>query len=80
MFIQMITLYLCNNNKQIEIMDYLKITNVYVDGIDTNDYPDFCDAFIASAEYDGVDMTEEQLDEINEHYDFVYECVVSQIF
>ena len=80
MFIQMITLYLCNNNKQIEIMDYLKITNVYVDGIDTNDYPDFCDAFIASAEYDGVDMTEEQLDEINEHYDFVYECVVNQIF
>ena len=80
MFIRMITLYLCNNNKQIEIMDYLKITNVYVDGIDTNDYPDFCDAFIASAEYDGVDMTEEQLDEINEHYDFVYECVVSQIF
>ena len=80
MFIQMITLYLCNNNKQIEIMDYLKITNVYVDGIDTNDYPDFCDAFKASAEYDGVDMTEEQLDEINEHYDFVYECVVSQIF
>jgi len=61
-------------------MDYLKITNVYVDGIDTNDYPDFCDAFIASAEYDGVDMTEEQLDEINEHYDFVYECVVNQIF
>lgn len=61
-------------------MDYLKITNVYVDGIDTNDYPDFSDAFIASAEYDGEDMTDEQLDEINEHYDFVYECVVNQIF
>ena len=61
-------------------MDYLKITNVYVDGIDTNDYPDFCDAFIASAEYDGVDMTDEQLDEINEHYDFVHECVMNQVF
>ncbi len=61
-------------------MNYLKITNVYVDGIDTSDYPDFCDAFIASAEYDGEDMTDEQLDEINEHYDFVYECVMNQIF
>lgn len=61
-------------------MDYLKITNVYVDGIDMGDYPDFCDAFIASAEYDGEDMTDEQLDEINEHYDFVYECVMNQIF
>ena len=61
-------------------MDYLKITNVEVEGIDLNDYPDFCDAFIASAEYDGVDMTEEQLDEINDCYDFVHECVMQQIF
>lgn len=61
-------------------MDYLKITNVEVDGIDTRDYPDFVDAFISYAEYDGVEMTDEQLDEINEHYDFVYECVMNQIF
>ena len=61
-------------------MDYLKITNVEVEGIDLNDYPDFSDAFIASAEYDGVDMTEEQLDEINDCYDFVHECVMHQIF
>ena len=61
-------------------MDYLKITNVEVDGIDLNDYPDFSDAFIASAEYDGEDMTDEQLDEINECYDFVHEAVMNQIF
>ena len=26
-------------------IDFSKITNVEVDGIDTKDYPDFCDAF-----------------------------------
>lgn len=61
-------------------MDYLKITNVEVEGIDTKDYPDFVDAFISYAEYDGVEMTDEQLDEINECYDFVYECVQNHLF
>ena len=61
-------------------MDYLKITNVELDGIDLNDYPDFVDAFITSAEYYGEDMTDEQLDEINQCYDFVHECVMNQIF
>ena len=56
-------------------IDYNKITNIEVDGIDTKDYPDFCDAFISSADYDGVEMTDEQLDEINEDRDFVYESV-----
>ena len=26
-------------------MDYKKIDNIEVDGIDTKDYPDFCDAY-----------------------------------
>lgn len=54
-------------------MDYTKIHNVDVDGIDTNDYPDFCDAFIAFAFYDGKVMTEDQLDELNNDSEFVYE-------
>jgi len=61
-------------------MDYSKITNVEVDGIDTRDYPDFCDAFISAADYDGEPMTSEQLDELNEDYDFVYDEVIKQIF
>tara|TARA_R100000951_G_scaffold114965_1_gene121559 strand:+ start:3707 stop:3892 length:186 start_codon:yes stop_codon:yes gene_type:complete len=61
-------------------MDYKKIENIEVDGIDTKDYPDFCDAFIASADYDGKEMTEEQLDELNEDSQFVYECVQNHLF
>ena len=61
-------------------MDYKKIQNIEVDGIDTTDYPDFCDAFISSAEYDGVEMTDEQLDALNEDGDFVYECVQNHLF
>jgi hypothetical protein len=61
-------------------MDYKLIDNIEVEGIDTKDYPDFCDAFISSADYDGVEMTDEQLDELNEDSDFVYECVQDHLF
>ena len=61
-------------------MNYKLIDNIKVDGIDTKDYPDFCDSFIASADYDGKEMTEEQLDELNEDSDFVYECVHNHMF
>ena len=55
-----------------EVMDYKKVDNIEIDGIDTKDYPDFCDAYISSADYDGVPMTDEQLDELNEDGDYVY--------
>ena len=61
-------------------MNYKLVDNIEVDGIDTKDYPDFCDAFIASADYDGKLMTDEQLEEINEDRSFVYECVLNHLF
>ena len=62
-------------------IDFKLVTNVSVDGIDTSDYPDFFDAFIESAEYNGKDMSEEMLDEINsDHLDFVSECVYDSLF
>ena len=61
-------------------MNYDLIDNIEVDGIDTNDYPDFCDAFIASADYNGVEMTEEQLEALNEDYSFVHDCVYTHLF
>lgn len=56
------------------------ISNVQVEGIDTRDYPDFCDAYIVSADYDGEPMTDEQIDELNQDYQFVYESVWNAIF
>ncbi len=61
-------------------MEYKHITNVEVDGIDTKDYPDFCDAFISYAEYKGKEMTEEELEVLNYDSDFIHEQVFKKLF
>jgi hypothetical protein len=61
-------------------LDYSKIDNIEVDGIDMNDYPDFCDAYILGADYDGVPMTEEQIELLNEDYDFVRQAIDDYLF
>jgi hypothetical protein len=61
-------------------MELSKVSNIEFDGIDHSDYPDFCDAFIISADYDGVEMTDEQLEELNDDRDFVYEQLMSYLF
>jgi|TARA_R100000027_G_scaffold30644_1_gene22396 hypothetical protein len=48
-------------------IDYNKITNVEIEDIFRFDYPDFCDAFIASADYDGKPMSEDMIDYLNEN-------------
>lgn len=54
--------------------DLSKISNVVIADIDPKDYPDFCDAYIESADYDGKEMTEEELDEFEFQYpDFAQE-------
>tara|TARA_R110000824_G_scaffold328791_1_gene515632 strand:- start:6 stop:191 length:186 start_codon:yes stop_codon:yes gene_type:complete len=60
-------------------MDYKKIDNIEIDDIDTKDYPDFCNAFIVSADYDGVPMNDQQLDKINEDGDFKLECIINKL-
>ena len=61
-------------------MDIKKITNIVIEGIDFTDAHDFCDAFISSADYKGVPMTEKQLDLINENSDFVYDATLNYIY
>lgn len=46
-----------------------KLTNIVIEGADRNDYPDFSDAYIASADdADGRPLTEDELDKLNEEY------------
>jgi len=67
-------------NKINNFIDYDLIEDVAVEGIDYNDYPDFCDAFIASATYNGKPMSDEMLDTLNEDYEFVYESVEDYLY
>jgi hypothetical protein len=61
------------HNKFKIIMDYSKITNIAFDGIDHSDFPEFCDAYIVSAEIEGEQLNSDQIDELNEDREFVYE-------
>jgi len=58
-------------------MNYKLITNVVIEDIFKWDMPDFCDAFISSADYNGKPMTEFQLDELSD--DFVHDEVLKSI-
>lgn len=60
-------------------MDYIKIDKIQFDGIDQSDYPDFCDAQIISADYDGLEMNIEQLDELNDDRQYVHDKVISHL-
>jgi hypothetical protein len=61
-----------------EKLNYSLISNIEFKGINHRDYPDYCDAYIVSAEYDGKEMTQEQIEMIDG--DFVYEKLIEQIF
>jgi len=60
-------------------LDYNKISNVFVGGIDMEDFPDFCDAYIESADYGNREMTDEELEILNEDGSFISEHAHSQI-
>lgn len=60
-------------------LDTSKITGAVVVNIHHWDSPDFVDAFIESAEYEGRALTEDELDELNENRDFVHSCVMNTL-
>lgn len=63
-------------------MDYSNITNIEFDGIDYDDCPDFVDAFIVSASWKdtGKDLTEDELDKLNNDSNFVYEALMDYLY
>jgi len=61
-------------------LDLSKIENVYIDGIDYGDYPDFCDAYLESGEINGRELTDEEIEFVNEECpEWVYEMLDKQL-
>ena len=56
-------------------IDFKKVEVIEVDNINHYDYPEYCDAYISEANYNGKPVTDEQLDEINDNDQFRYESV-----
>ena len=61
-------------------IDTSQVEDIEIDGINPRDYPDFCDAFILEATYKGREMTDEELEALNEDSDFVYEQVMEHLY
>jgi hypothetical protein len=58
-----------------------KLDNLSFSGIDTKDYPDFSDAMIESGDYKGRELTDEEIDYINEEFpDFVHDKLFEYLF
>jgi len=48
-------------------LKFSEVINIELDGVDMTDYPDFCDAFVISAEkLDGTSLTDVELEEFND--------------
>ena len=61
-------------------LDFNKISNIQFEDIDHNDHPDYCDAYIISADYGDNEATEEQLELINNDKEFVHEQLLDYLF
>lgn len=57
----------------------MEYTNVKFDGIDHTDYPDYCDAYIVYAELNGVLLTEDELEELNDNSYLRYELLTKYL-
>lgn len=58
-----------------------RVKNVEVDGVDSDDYPDFCDAFFSYAEYeDGTPLSDEELEQLEEEFgDFLNQLAAEKM-
>ncbi len=61
-------------------IDLSKVDNVIISDIYPFDAPDYVDAYIDSADYNGEPMTEEQLEVINDDLDFKAEKVHKYLY
>ncbi len=68
-----------NQNQKNMKIDFNQVDEIEIDGVDTKDYPDFCDAVITRCDYKGKEATEEELDAINEQCDYIHELAYESL-
>jgi hypothetical protein len=56
----------------------MTITNTVIENINMEDYPDFCDAFLISAELNGVPLNDQQLEQLNEDRSLIQQLIQNQ--
>jgi hypothetical protein len=61
------------------IIDFKKVKNYEIEGIETDDYPDFSNAYISSCDYKGKYASDIELNFINEQCDFISELALEQL-
>lgn len=61
-------------------IDTTEVNNIIFGGIDNSDHPDYCHAYIQSADYKGEPMDDQDLNDLNEdHSEFVHEQLLEWI-
>lgn len=61
-------------------IDHSKLSDLEIDGINHVDYPDYCDAFISGGLHDGIELTDDQLEYLNEDMDLIQEVLYKQLY
>ena len=61
------------------LIDWTQIDNVDFADVHEWDAPDYCDAYIVSADLYGEPLTERELDIVNEDRDLVYEQLMKYL-
>jgi hypothetical protein len=55
--------------------------SLVLDGIDTRDYPDFCDAYFVEGFYlDGTEIPDDILEELSNDSDLVHQKIIDHIY
>jgi hypothetical protein len=63
-------------------LDIVDLATLEIEGLDTRDYPDFCDAYFARGnKLDGTPLNDDELMELTDNYPFtLHEMALNTIF
>ena len=62
------------------MIDLSKITAIEFEDVDYKDFPDFSNAHIVKAEIEGRQLTQDEIDQVNEDALFVHESLMKKLF